>query len=267
MKKFLSTILSFIMVIATTYNVMAEDILSINCEISNSDLQIGDEFYADFKVTSNPCGYNSMTSYLKYNPKVLKAVPCEIKDIPSDLIIYTNERGVNFSLFSFGFVNSRINFVPKYGDKDYDGYADSTKTASEIGIIKLPSYLGASSNNFLQNYQGTGTILRMKFEVIGEGSSSIDLVGNHTAYFVNGKSYDLNVDVKNGWISTIKYGDVDNNGVVNRTDLICLGKYFAGWDVEIDPVKSDIDGNGTISRTDLIQLGKYFAGWDITLGH
>lgn len=61
-------------------------------------------------------------------------------------------------------------------------------------------------------------------------------------------------------------GDVTGDGKVNRMDLLRLGKYFSGWDVEIDETGSDVTGDGKVNRMDLLRLGKYFSGWDVTLG-
>ena len=61
-------------------------------------------------------------------------------------------------------------------------------------------------------------------------------------------------------------GDVTGDGNVNRMDLLRLGKYFSGWEVEINMDGSDVTGDGNVNRMDLLRLGKYFSGWDVTLG-
>lgn len=60
-------------------------------------------------------------------------------------------------------------------------------------------------------------------------------------------------------------GDINTDGVVNRLDLLRLGKHFSGWDVEIDQDTSDVTGDGVVNRLDLLRLGKYFSGWDVVL--
>lgn len=58
----------------------------------------------------------------------------------------------------------------------------------------------------------------------------------------------------------ILYGDVDNNGAVNRTDLVSFAKYFAGVVSDIFEKAADVTHDGLVGRTDLVKLAKYFAG-------
>ena len=57
------------------------------------------------------------------------------------------------------------------------------------------------------------------------------------------------------------YGDVTGDGKVDRLDLLRLGKYFAGWDVEINYANADVNEDGIVTEADKVLLGKYFAGW------
>ncbi|MGN1319461.1 MAG: S-layer homology domain-containing protein [Lachnospirales bacterium] len=201
MKKFLAILLSAVMTISAQAFVYAEDNLNIDCQISNSALEVGETFYADFKVTDNPMGYNNMTAYMKYDPSVIRAIECQVEDIPSDLIIVRNDSGIDLSLFSFIYTNDRVNFVPSKGDRDYDGYADGKKSAAEIGIIKLTNFLGYSIDNYLQNYEGTGTLVRMKFEAVGSGSTDITLNNIEAAYYEEGNAHLLNVSCSSGSVT------------------------------------------------------------------
>lgn len=210
MKKFLAMMLSILMTFSGASLAYAAETLDIDCVVSNGSLEIGDTFYVDFKINDNTTGYNSITAYLRYDPSVIRAIECDVDDIPNDLIVTQNDSGAYLSLFSFTYVNGRINFKPKSGDRDYDGYADGRKTASEIGIIKLTNYLGTSVNSFLQNYDGTGTLVRMKFEAVGGGSTDIVLDNAIAAYFVEGQSMDLNVNAYSG--SVYVAGDPYDDG-------------------------------------------------------
>jgi hypothetical protein len=62
------------------------------------------------------------------------------------------------------------------------------------------------------------------------------------------------------------YGDVDGNGLLNRTDLALLRQHFAGWQVEINEAASDVTANGIVERADLAKLRQYFANWGVVLG-
>ncbi len=216
MKKFLATMLSALMIISGASFSYAAETLDVDCVVSNSSLEVGDNFYVDFKIYDNPTGYNSMTAYLRYDPNVIRAVECDVEDIPSDLIVYQNENGAYLSLFSYTYVNGRLNFVPKTGDVDYDGYANGKKSASEIGIIKLTNYLGASVNNYLQNYEDTGTLVRMKFEAVGGGSTDIVLDNAIAAYFVEGQNMQLNVNASGGSVA-VSGAAVDNESTESTT--------------------------------------------------
>lgn len=158
----------------------AEDVLNIQCELSENHVEVGDEFYADFVVTENEGGYNAMTAYVRFDPDVIQPVDCEVEDIPDDLIIYMTDNGVAHSLFTYTHVNSRAKFVPSRGDSDYDGLADGVKTAGEIGIVKLAAILSVTETAsdgapILANYTGTGTIARFKFRAIADGSTEISM--------------------------------------------------------------------------------------------
>lgn len=210
MKRFLAAILAAVMTLSGASFAFGAETLNIDCVVSNSYVEVGDTFYVDFKVNDNPTGYNSITTYLRYDPDVIRAVECGVDEIPSDLIVYLNDNGAYLSLFPFNFVNERISFKPKSGDRDYDGKANGKKTASEIGIVKLTSYLGASVNTFLQNYTDTGTLVRIKFEAVGGGSTDVELTNSTAMYFDNGANIDLNINADSGRVTVAGDPVVDN---------------------------------------------------------
>lgn len=182
LKKLLAGILAMTMTFSFQAIAFGQETVSIECELSNGDVQIGDIFYADFKITDNPVGYSNMQCYVDFDASKLQALDCEVDDIPNDLIMYTDSKGVNYSIFSFVNVNSRINFVPKSGDDDYLGRADSKTKAGDLGRIKLANLLNDSVDGIPINYEGTGTLLRMKFKAIAEGTSEIsmnDVIGGY----------------------------------------------------------------------------------------
>ncbi len=186
-KKLLSLALA-VCIVAVPVASYAEDVVNIQCELSENQVNVGDEFYADFVVTENEGGYNAMTAYVSFDPKVIQPVECTVPDIPEDLIVYNTSDGIVHSLFSHVHINSRIKFVPKRGDRDYDGYADGQKTAGEIGIVKLSAILSATEPSadgsyVLANYTGTGVIARFKFRAIADGTSEIsmyNMTGSHS---------------------------------------------------------------------------------------
>lgn len=202
MKKLIAMVLTAVMTLSGAVFTQAAETINIDCQMSETNVEIGDTFYADFKITDNPVGYNNMFAYLKYDSKVIRAIPYDSSELPDDLITYTNQStGYVSSLFSYRFLSDRINFVPSKGDRDYDGGADGRKTAAEIGILKLTNYLDATVDRLFQNYEGTGTLMRVKFEAVGGGSTNIELTDTSAAYFVDGVSNSLNVSAASGSIT------------------------------------------------------------------
>lgn len=63
---------------------------------------------------------------------------------------------------------------------------------------------------------------------------------------------------------TVK-GDADGNGLANDWDCILLGRYLAGWDVDICTEALDFDKNGTVNDWDEILFSRYLASWDVKL--
>lgn len=183
LKKILAGFIAAAMTFSMPIISFGQETVDINCELSNSEVEVGDVFYADFKITDNSVGYNNMQCFINFDASKIKALECEVDDIPNDLIIYTDSKGVNYSLFSFVNVNSRVNFVPKSGDADYLGMADSRTKSGDLGRIKLANLLNDSINGIPVNYTGTGTLLRMKFKAIAEGTSEItmtEVLGGYT---------------------------------------------------------------------------------------
>ena len=62
-------------------------------------------------------------------------------------------------------------------------------------------------------------------------------------------------------IEEVQYGDVNSDGLVNRTDLLRLAKYFMGWNVEINSLNADVNNDGRVSEADMILLKKYFSNY------
>ena len=60
LKKILASVLAAAMALSVPVMSMGAETVDIDCELSQSDVQVGDVFYADFKITDNPNGYNSM---------------------------------------------------------------------------------------------------------------------------------------------------------------------------------------------------------------
>lgn len=74
-----------------------------------------------------------------------------------------------------------------------------------------------------------------------------------------------NVTVKAGSIELQEappyvLGDLTGDGEVDGRDLLRLGKYLAGAEVELNTDAADVNKDGDVDGRDLLRLGKYLAG-------
>ena len=202
LKKIFAGALVAVMTFAIPMVSFGQETIDIDCVVDNSTVNVGDVFYADFKINSNPVGYNVMQCFVDFDSSKLQALECEVEDIPSDLIIYRDSSNVAHSMFPYLMVNERVNFVPSSGDVDYLGKADGKKTAGEIGRLKLAGLLNiVEDGNSRVDYTGTGTVLRMKFKAIGAGTSEIAMNDVIAQYSYAQTIDDINCNVNNGSIT------------------------------------------------------------------
>lgn len=59
------------------------------------------------------------------------------------------------------------------------------------------------------------------------------------------------------------FGDVNNDGTLNRLDLQAMRQYLDGQEVVINELATDLNADGEIDDVDLMIFRKYFADWDI----
>ena len=63
------------------------------------------------------------------------------------------------------------------------------------------------------------------------------------------------------------YGDVNDDGTVNKKDSLRLKQYLADPDNNaVNLAASDVNGDGTVNKKDSLRLKQYLAGWDVILG-
>ena len=204
-KKILSLLLSLSMVVVPVLSYGADNTLSTDCQLSAETINVGDTLFADYKITDNPMGFNSLTGFVYFDPAVLEAVDIDYTEMPSDIIEYNN-----IPLFPSNVVSSRVDFVPKAQDYDYNGQADNKTNAGKLGILKFSGYNSASVDNYLQNYTSTGTVIRIKFKAVGAGSSDVSFDKFTGANLTKGTQTKLNVQSAHSTV--LVNGNATDNG-------------------------------------------------------
>lgn len=122
----------------------------------------------DLSGVEATAGYNNYTFFIKYNPSVLKAV--SVAD-PGDLSGYSLANGA--VVYDAADIANSISYVPSATNADYtDVNADGTKTAAQLGKIKIANYLDGNSTVATTS----GTLVALNFEVVGAGSSDLEIV-------------------------------------------------------------------------------------------
>ena len=66
--------------------------------------------------------------------------------------------------------------------------------------------------------------------------------------------------------SAVMYGDVNDDGSVNKKDSLALKKYLADNTAPINSDAADVVKDGTVNKKDSLRLKQYLAGWDVVLG-
>ncbi len=216
MKKFLSLLLCLSMVVVPVVSYGADDTtVSTDCQLSADTISVGDTLFADYKITDNPMGFNSLTGFVYFDPAVLEAVDIDYTEMPNDIIAYNY-----LPLFTSDIVNSRVSFVPKAADYDYNGKADGKTNAGKLGILKFSGYNSASVDSYLQNYTSTGTVIRIKFKAVGSGLTDVSF-GNFTgANLTKGTQTKLTIQPASASV-TIKgknSGSDDTTTTTTKTD-------------------------------------------------
>ena len=60
----------------------------------------------------------------------------------------------------------------------------------------------------------------------------------------------------------VKVGDLNEDGFVDETDAVIMGRYLAKWDdIYPEEESGDLDFDGDITEDDFVILGRFLAGW------
>ncbi len=59
-------------------------------------------------------------------------------------------------------------------------------------------------------------------------------------------------------------GDCNDDRIVDEKDAVMLGRYLAGWNVEINENAADVKKDEVVSEQDYVMLSRYLAGYDLS---
>jgi len=164
-------------------SVTAEQVLTVNVEDSVENqikYEEGKEFVVDFNLSNNQ-GINSYTMYIEYDPSVIQPVDIVPMENIDDYVNYTGvdeATGTELKkpVFNLSKFKTQLSLAPTTDNEDYkDLEADGNKTAAELGRIKYAYMVEDSNEDKLVEAVNDGTLFKMKFKVIGKGTSSIEV--------------------------------------------------------------------------------------------
>ena len=92
-------------------------------------------------------------------------------------------------------------------------------------------------------------------------TANLTIVGNNGIYLTAPLSFTVTTQQ-----TSILFGDVNNDGVVDSADLVLMLRFFAQPGVVINLEAADVNGDGVIDSADLILLLRFFAQPGIILG-
>ena len=67
-------------------------------------------------------------------------------------------------------------------------------------------------------------------------------------------------------VTAFTYGDVNDDGLINKKDSLALKKYLSDTSNPIDLAAADVFYDGVVNKKDSLRLKQYLAGFDVVLG-
>ena len=239
----------------------------------------------DFYVKTGTDIPNSHMAYLRYD--AAKLFPAAAAD-GTDASALANNYSVNnaASLTKNNYPASEAVLYTVI--KDGNGYicwkiTEPASTPAFTGFTRISSVFfglkgGATFDALPKDVIKLGTPAEDKSVTAQTNSISIVVNGFEPLKYgsANASQNNLTVDMSNLFVAgsgvtfagtgtSFTPGDCNGDGKINKTDLLLLQKYLAGWAVEINLNAADSTGDGKINKADLLLLQKYLAGWDVKL--
>jgi xylan 1,4-beta-xylosidase len=150
-----------------------------------------------------------------------------------------------------------------YNNINFDKGAGSfeARVASNVSGGDIEIRLDSINGSLIGTCPVTGTGGWQTYETAKCNVSGVS--GTHDLYlkFTGGSSYLFNL---NWWkfnpISSVKYGDINGDGLINSVDYSLIKRYLLNQSTTVDLKVSDLDGDGRISSVDCALLKRYILG-------
>lgn len=111
-----------------------------------------------------------------------------------------------------------------------------------------------------------GVIATLTFEILDTTQENEDIsirLSYDTGAIIDGDMNPLPISLENGVIQVISYtpGDVNEDGLINTTDVVYLRRFVAGgYGIIINESAADVNDDGLINTTDAVYIRRYVAG-------
>lgn len=169
----------------------------------------------------------------------------------------------NPGIASFRFIIEYDSAILKLTNVTFKDVAEDFFTGTSQNYESPYSLSGFNAN---ENIYKNGEIAVLTFEVNKNsepGFYPITLTYDQEDVFsLNGDTVELNI--QNGGVRIGAYvpGDVNDDTLVDLSDVVTLAQYVAKWDIECNEAALNVNGDNTVDLSDVVHLAQYVARWE-----
>lgn len=226
--------------------VIPDSISGYNVHYIDDDAFIDNSTLVSIKL---PYYLTSIGAYAFYNCNALSAV-----EIPS-FVTYIGEKAfANCSSLSKVVINSKITYLN----------SSVFENCTSLTNVTLPNTLTNISSNAFKNCSSL-RIISIPDSVTSIDSNAFSGCNENLCVIASEDSYAAGFCAENNinCVSSIKYGDINDDGKINVKDVTYLQKHLAGFEdfKIVDGSRAfycaDVNGNGDLEITDCTTIMKY----------
>ncbi|MDY4812594.1 MAG: leucine-rich repeat protein [Ruminococcus sp.] len=226
--------------------VIPDSISGYNVHYIDDDAFIDNSTLVNIKL---PYYLTSIGAYAFYNCNALSAV-----EIPS-FVTYIGEKAfANCSSLSKVVINSKITYLN----------SSVFENCTSLTNVTLPNTLTNISSNAFKNCSSL-RLISIPDSVTSIDSNAFSGCNENLCVIASEDSYAAGFCAENNinCVSSIKYGDINDDGKINVKDVTYLQKHLAGFEDYkiVDGSRAfyaaDVNGNGDLEITDCTTIMKY----------